>query len=148
VAIEFDVTFIAIACIISVAGFLSVRVLTNTQTTGSKYLKLKLKELEDYSEYLKKQNRVYKSKIGSIERGPNLEGDINELSTVLPQLVSEFGDFVPKWLKPFINDPKMQEWILKYVQDNPDKAKDWFSRIVKKKGSDQEEKTDDASESV
>jgi len=130
---ELDITAIAVTLIAVIGLVLGSKVFLSSQTTGSKYLKLKMKEMEDYNEYLKKQNRTYKSKISGIERGPRIDGDISELGGILPELITQFSNYVPKWLQPFVNDPKAQEWIMKYVQENPDKAKEWFGKIVGKK---------------
>jgi len=47
-----------------------------------------------------------------MERGPQIDGDINELDEILPNVVSEFADFAPKWLQPILKDTESQQWIL------------------------------------
>jgi len=131
--LEFDFTAVSITIIAVIGMIFGSKTILNYQNQGSKYTKAKVKEQDEYVKYLKSQITIFKNKANNMERGPQIEGDINELDGILPNVVSEFADFAPKWLQPILKDNESQQWILKYVQEHPDVAKKWFSKIVGKK---------------
>jgi len=48
---------------------------------------------------------------------------------------------LPKWAQPLLKDKNTQEMLLKYVQENPDKAKQYFTKLIGKKDDKQEQPT-------
>jgi len=137
---EFDITPIAVTLIAVIGIVLGSKVIMAHRESGSKPLKNKIKEMEEYEKYLKKQSTIYKNKANSIEKGPQIEGDPDELGDLLPDIVGSFSEYAPKWLQPMLKDTESQKMILKYVQENPDKAKQFFGKIVGKKiGANKEE---------
>jgi hypothetical protein len=78
-------------------------------------------------------NTVYKNKANSIERAPHVEGDMGQLGELIPEIVGAFGDNVPKWAQGLLKDKEMLNFVMQQVKDNPDKAKEWFGKIVGKK---------------
>ena len=136
-----DLTSISIAIIAIVGVFFTAKVVTGHQGNSSKAVRAKMREMEDYTEYLKKQVRVYKNKVSNSERGPRFDGSLDDLSEVLPNIISEFGDYLPKWAQPLLKDKNTQEMLLKYVQENPDKAKQYFNKLIGKKDDKQEQPT-------
>lgn len=132
---EIEITPIIIVIIASIGGYFISKVMLSHFSTGSKYLKGKMKEMEDYIAYQKKMIQHYKNKASNMERPPQIEGDIDELGGILPDLVGQFADYLPNWAQPLVKDPKTQQWLLEYVEKNPDKAKEWFGKLIgKKKG--------------
>jgi len=110
-----------------------------------KYLKKTDKLRDEYIDELEDKMRFYKNKSSSMERGPSIEGEIGELDAILPELVSSFEQYAPKWLKPFLKNQETQKWLIKYATDNPDKVSGWFGKLVKsktEKGGKQEQTTE------
>ena len=132
--VELDFTMIAIAAMVIVPSAMIARILMNKGETGVKYLRSQLKMQDELIAELESQCRKYKNKASNNERGPQIEGDLSELDTIIPNVVSEFGDYAPKWLRPLLKNPDAQKWILDYVGKNPDKASELFGKILKKKG--------------
>ena len=91
--------------------------------------------MEDYTAYQKKMIQHYKNRASNMEKPPLVEGSIDELSGIIPELIGQFGEYLPKWAQPLIKDENAQKWILDYVQKNPDKAKEFFGKMVGKKVS-------------
>lgn len=87
-----------------------------------------------YIEELEETMRHYKNKASNMERGPRIEGNIEELDTIMPNLVKEFAPFAPKWLKPFLGNEDMQKFIVDYATKHPDKVQGVVSKLIKKKG--------------
>lgn len=130
---EIDLTAVSISVVALIAIVFASKILISNQNQGSKYVKLKMKEMEEYAAYQKKQIQVYKNKASNMEKPPQVEGDIDELGDIMPELVSQFAQYAPKWVQPFLKDENAQKWILDYVQKNPDTAKKWFGKMIGKK---------------
>ena len=130
---EVDLTPIIIAFVIVSGAILTSRALLTHFSSGSKYLKNKMREMEDYTAYQKKMIQHYKNKASNMEKPPMIEGSIDELGGIIPELIGQFGEYLPKWAQPLIKDENAQKWILDYVQKNPDKAKEFFGKMVGKK---------------
>jgi|SaaInlStandDraft_2_1057019.scaffolds.fasta_scaffold10173_2 hypothetical protein len=130
---EIDITPIAITIIAVIGMVFGSKTVLSHLASGSKPLRAKIKEMEEFSLYQKKQMLVYKNKASNMEKGPQINGDPESLGDLLPDIISQFSDYAPKWLQPMLKDGESQKMILKYVQDNPDKAKQFFGKIVGKK---------------
>ena len=87
-----------------------------------------------YIEELEETMRHYKNKASNMERGPRIDGNIENIDEIMPNLVKEFAPFAPKWLKPFLGNEDMQKFIVKYAQENPEKIQGVVSKLIKKKG--------------
>ena len=138
---EIDITAIAIAIIAVIGIVFAGKTILNHQNQGSKYTKSKIKEQDEYVLFLKKQIQVYKNKASNMQKPPQIDGDIDELGDILPDIVSQFSQYAPKWMQPFLRDENAQKWILDYVTKNPEAAKKWFGKMVGKKIGTKENET-------
>ena len=136
---EIDLTPIIITFTAIVGIVLTSKTLLTHFSSGSKYLKNKMKEMEDYTAYQKKMIQHYKNKASNMEKPPMVEGNVDDLGGILPELIGQFGEYLPKWAQPLIKDENAQKWILEYVQKNPEKAKSFFGKMVGKKVGIKEE---------
>ena len=136
---DFTLIFVTISAIIG-SYFIS-KVFISNKENSSKSVKGKMREQDDYIEFLKKQMRTYKNKASNMEKGPEIDGSLDDLDSVLPNLLNEFTPYAPKWLKPFLGNPDMQKWLLEYATKNPEKVQGMIGKIIKKKGV--EDKSED-----
>lgn len=141
---SFDLTWVAITAIIVTAFLVAPKIVQKTSKFEQENYKKRhnlqnayIKDLEEDNEALKKDVVSLKRSAAQKERGPSVEGEVSELDNILPDLVSEFAPFAPKWIQPFLSDKGAQKWIIDYLQKNPDKAKDWFGKFIKSKNSKQ-----------
>lgn len=133
-----DITAISVTIIAVIGIIFTSKVVLGHQGSTSKAVKQKIKDYEEYTEFLKKQVRIYKNKVSNSERGPRLDGSLDDIGEILPNLISQFGDYLPKWAQPLIKDKNTQEMLLKYVQENPDKAKQYLGKLIGKKDNENE----------
>ena len=70
-----------------------------------------------------------------MEVAPQFDGEGSELGDILPDIIGEFGSFLPKWAQPFLKDPEMAKWAIEYAGKHPDTAKKWFGKMMGKKGT-------------
>ena len=120
---------------IVIGGVIIARIIMNRPKLQTKYGKAIDNIRNEYIDELEDKVKHYKNKASNMERGPSVEGEIGELDAILPELISGFENFAPKWLKPFLKNKDTQSWIIKYATDHPDKVSDWFGKMVKSKGA-------------
>lgn len=145
----FDLTWVGIVAVLGIISIVITKMLRPaTRIQEEHYKKISkldkdyTKRLEEENEELEKELRSLQNSLNRRERGPSIEGEPDELSDILPSLVEEFAPHAPKWMRPFLGDKEMQEWIIKYASEHPDKAKEWFSKFIgKKTGGKNEQKT-------
>jgi len=119
---------------IVIGAVIIARIFMNRPEKQIKYTKNIDKIRDEYIDELEDSVKHYKNKASNMERGPSVEGDISELDQILPELISGFENYAPKWLKPFLKNKDTQQWIVKYATDHPDKVSSWFGKMVKSKG--------------
>jgi len=139
-----DITSISITIIAVIGMVFTSKIVLGHQGSSSKAVKQKIKDMEDYTEFLKKQVRVYKNKVSNSERGPRFDGDLDNISDILPNIIGQFSDYLPKWAQPLLKDKDTQEMLLKYVQENPDKAKAYLGKLIGKKDEQKNESSFDS----
>ena len=127
-----DFTWLILGLCSIAGGLFAVKIVTGHQDSRSKVLKAKLKDMEDYLLFQKKQTQIYKNKVSNSERPPQIEGDIGELDAILPDILGDFKHLAPKWLQPLLGNSDMQKWLMDYIGKNPEKAGELFGKIVKK----------------
>jgi len=125
---------VLVVLIVGLAGIFIARIFMNRPELRDKHQKKIEKMQDDYILELEEKVRKYKNKSSNMERGPQLEGSVDELDQILPNLVNEFKPYAPKWLQPLLGDQNTQKWIVKYLQEHPDKLKQYFGKMVKAKG--------------
>lgn len=87
-----------------------------------------------YIEELEHKLKQAKNSLNNMQKGPAIqEGDLDDLTKLLPNVFGQFSDYAPKWLKPFLGNSAIQEALLKKVQENPEKFADMFGKLVRKK---------------
>ena len=130
IEIQFDWLVIGI---ISIALIVMSPRIANTFTLQSTKSQKKLQNLDnEYIAELESQLKKYKNKASNMERGPQIQGEISELGQLLPELLGQFQHLAPKWIQPLLKDENMQKWLVDYVSKNPEKAGEFFGKIIKK----------------
>lgn len=132
--------YLALAVIVPVTA----KIALNSGWYQSKSMKKKQRLDDEYIDELETRMRFYKNKANAMEKGPKLdEGDMDDISKVLPQLVGQFKDFAPKWLQPFLGNPQIQEALIQKVKEDPEKYVDMIGKLVKKSTGKKDEATVD-----
>ena len=98
----------------------------------------RLKQMTEYIADLEKKNRSKQNKINSMQAGPRIEGNIDDLGGVIGPLIQSMKGHMPKWLSSIVNsNPEMlkeaETMITKYAKENPEQVKSIIGRFVKGK---------------
>lgn len=119
--------------IIAVTALITTPKIVQNMTLSSTKSQKKLQQLDnEYIEELEHQLKKSKMQFNNAQKGPQVQGELSELGELLPEVLENFQGMAPNWLKPFLKNKDMQGWIMKYVQENPEKAGEMFGKIVKK----------------
>ena len=100
----------------------------------------RLKQMTEYITDLEKKNRSKQNKINSMQTGPRIEGNVDDIGGLIGPLLQGMQGHLPKWLTNIIgSNPEMlkeaETMITKYAKENPEQVKSIFSRFVKGKTS-------------
>tara|TARA_Y100000310_G_scaffold55817_1_gene51157 strand:- start:212 stop:670 length:459 start_codon:yes stop_codon:yes gene_type:complete len=98
----------------------------------------RLKQMTEYIADLEKKNRSKQNKINSMQTGPRIEGNIDDLGGVIGPLLQGMQGHMPKWLSSIIgSNPEMlkqaETMIMDYAKKNPEQVKSIIGRFVKGK---------------
>jgi len=123
---------------IAIGSVFSARILLNRPKKVDKYTRKLDASREIYIEELEDDLATAKHQLSARERGPKVEGDIGNLSELLPDLLGSFESFVPRWLKPIIANKDIQTTLIKKIQEEPEKFANLFGKLIGKKTIEQE----------
>ena len=98
----------------------------------------RLKQMTEYITDLEKKNRSKQNKINSMQTGPRIEGNVDDIGGLIGPILQGMQGHLPKWLTNIIgSNPEIlkeaETMITKYAKENPEQVKSIFSRFVKGK---------------
>ena len=98
----------------------------------------RLKQMTEYIADLEKKNRSKQNKINSMQTGPRIEGNVDDIGGVIGPLLQGMKGHMPKWLSSILeSNPELlkegETMIMKYAKDNPEQVKSIIGRFVKGK---------------
>ena len=98
----------------------------------------RLKQMTEYIADLEKKNRSKQNKINSMQAGPRIEGNVDDIGGLIGPLLQGMQGHMPKWLSSIIgSNPEMlkqaETMIMDYAKKNPEQVKSILSRFVKGK---------------
>jgi hypothetical protein len=98
----------------------------------------RLKQMSEYIADLEKKNRSKQNKINSMQAGPRIEGNVDDLGGVIGPLLQGMKGHMPKWLSSILeSNPELlkegETMIMDYAKKNPEQVKSIIGRFVKGK---------------
>jgi hypothetical protein len=120
---------------ICVSGVLIARIYRKNAALDPKITTKLRKQQEEYIHELEQGKRKLQNKLNSMQKGPELS-EIGDLEGVLPELLGQVENILPKWATKFIKgNPDLVNTVVNYAKENPDKAKELIGRFTKIKPS-------------
>jgi len=116
-------------------GLISVYAL-KLRRLDPKYVKEKVKMYQDLADEYKDEAKSWKGKFNQTKASPTFEGDIDDLSSIIPNIIGSFSDFLPKKLQPFMQNKEIQQVLIKKVLDNPEKFTSIIGNLISKKNKE------------
>ena len=98
----------------------------------------RLKNMQTYIDELEKKVKSKTNKINSMQTGPRIEGNIDDIGGVVGPLLQGMKGHLPKWATSLIgSNPEIlkeaETMIMKYAKENPEQVKSIIGRFVKGK---------------
>ena len=98
----------------------------------------RLKQMGEYIHDLEAKLRSKQSKINSMQAGPKIEGNIDDMGGIISSLGPELIKHLPNWLsKPLLSNPAILKdgipKLIEYAEKNPEQAKSILDRFIKNK---------------
>jgi len=131
--------FLTILCTIlpiSISGVLIARIWRKNAALDPKITNKLRKQQEDYIGEVERKNRSLQNKLNSMQKGPQVEGDIDDMGGIIGSLLPQLTGHLPKWLSTIIasNPELLKEGAAKlkaYAEKNPDQVKQILGRFLK-----------------
>lgn len=106
-----------------------------SQSLDPKYVKAKVNMYKDLADEYKDEAKTWKGKFNQTKQSPTFEGDPDDLTSIIPNIIGSFSDFLPKKLQPFMQNKEIQQALIKKVLDNPEKFTNIIGNLIKRKSS-------------
>jgi hypothetical protein len=126
-------TILSITIPLTAGLIYAARIMMNRAEIDPKIIQKRLKNREEYIDELEADIKSLTNQLNSMQRGPKFEGEWDELKGILPDFIGQFTHLAPNWLKPMLNNKDFQGWILEYATKNPEKAAQFFTKIIKRR---------------
>jgi len=113
-------------------GLISVYAL-KLRRLDPRYVKEKVKMYQDLADEYKDEAKSWKGKYNQTKAAPTFEGDLDDISSLIPNIIGSFSDFLPKKLQPFMQNKEIQKALIDKVLANPEKFTSIIGNLISKK---------------
>ena len=94
------------------------------------------KQQDDYIGEVERKNRSLQNKLNSMQAGPKVEGNIDDMGGIIGSLLPQLTSHMPKWLSNIIasNPELLKEGATKlkaYADEHPEEVKQILGKFLK-----------------
>jgi len=137
---ELFLTVLAITIPVSLMGVFVAKLFRKNAEIDPDITRKRLKQMSEYIADLEKKNRSKQNKLNSMQAGPRIEGNVDDIGGVIGPLLQSVKGHLPKYLTTILeSNPAMlkeaETMIIKYAKENPEQVKSIIGRFVKGKTS-------------
>jgi len=131
VELSFFLSILAITLPICLTGVFVAKLYRKNADLDPKITNKLRKQQDDYIFEVERKNRSLQNKLNSMQKGPELS-EMGDIKGVIPELLGQVEGILPKWASKVLkSNPDLVNTVVKYAEQNPDKAKEIISRFVK-----------------
>jgi hypothetical protein len=129
-------TVLSVVLPVSVCSVLIARIYRKNSALDPKITHKLRKQQEDYITEVERKNRSLQNKLNSMQAGPKVEGDIDDMGGIIGSLLPQLTSHMPKWLSNIVasNPELLKEGAAKlkaYADENPEQVKQILGRFLK-----------------
>ena len=129
-------TVLSVVLPVSVCSVLIARIYRKNSALDPKITHKLRKQQEDYIGEVERKNRSLQNKLNSMQRGPQVEGNIDDMGGIIGSLLPQLTGHLPKWLSSILasNPELLKEGAAKlkaYADENPEQVKQILGRFLK-----------------
>jgi len=121
---------------LSVCAVLIARIYRKNAALDPKITNKLRKQQEDYIGEVERKNRSLQNKLNSMQRGPQVEGNVDDLGGIIGSLLPQITSHMPKWMSSIVtsNPELLKEGAAKlkeYAEEHPEEVKQILGRFLK-----------------
>ena len=129
-------TVLSVVLPVSVCSVLIARIYRKNASLDPKITHKLRKQQEDYITEVERKNRSLQNKLNSMQAGPKVEGNTDDMGGLISSLLPQLTNHMPKWLSNIINSNPalLKEGAVKlkeYADTHPEEVKQIMERFVK-----------------
>ena len=129
-------TVLSVVLPVSVCSVLIARIYRKNSALDPKITHKLRKQQEDYIGEVERKNRSLQNKLNSMQRGPQVEGNIDDMGGIIGSLLPQLTGHLPKWVSSLItsNPELLKEGATKlkeYADKNPEQVKQILGKFIK-----------------
>jgi len=131
-----SLTILSIVVSMSVCAVLIARIYRKNSALDPKITNKLRKQQEEYISEVERKNRSLQNKLNSMQRGPQVEGNIDDMGGIIGSLLPQLTGHLPKWVSSLItsNPELLKEGATKlkeYADKNPEQVKQILGKFLK-----------------
>jgi len=131
-----SLTILSIVVSMSVCAVLIARIYRKNSALDPKITNKLRKQQEEYISEVERKNRSLQNKLNSMQAGPKVEGNIDDMGGMIGALLPQLTSHMPKWLSNIIasNPELLKEGATKlkaYADEHPDEVKQILGKFLK-----------------
>jgi hypothetical protein len=129
-------TVLSVVLPVSVCSVLIARIYRKNSALDPKITHKLRKQQEDYIGEVERKNRSLQNKLNSMQTGPKVEGNVDDLGGIIGSLLPQITSHMPKWMSSIItsNPELLKEGAAKlkeYAEEHPEEVKQILGRFIK-----------------
>jgi len=129
-------TVIATVLPISVCAVLIARIYRKNAALDPKITNKLRKQQEEYITELEHGKRKLQNKLNSMQAGPKVEGNIDDMGGIIGSLLPQITSHMPKWMSSIVtsNPELLKEGAAKlkeYAEEHPEEVKQILGKFIK-----------------
>ncbi len=131
-----SLTVLSIVVSMSVCAVLIARIYRKNSALDPKITNKLRKQQEEYIGEVERKNRSLQGKLNSMQAGPKVEGNIDDMGGIIGELLPQLTSHMPKWLSNILtsNPELLKEGASKlkaYADEHPEEVKQILGRFLK-----------------
>ncbi len=131
-----SLTILGIVMSMSISAVLIARIYRKNSALDPKITNKLRKQQEEYITEVERKNRSLQGKLNSMQAGPKVEGNIDDMGGMIGALVPQLTSHMPKWLSNILtsNPELLKEGASKlkaYADAHPDEVKQILGKFLK-----------------
>jgi hypothetical protein len=129
-------TVLSVVLPVSVCSVLIARIYRKNSALDPKITHKLRKQQEDYIGEVERKNRSLQNKLNSMQAGPKVEGNVDDLGGIIGSLLPQITSHMPKWMSSIVtsNPELLKEGAAKlkaYADEHPEEVKQILGKFLK-----------------
>jgi len=131
-----SLTILGIVMSMSISAVLIARIYRKNSALDPKITNKLRRQQEEYIGEVERKNRSLQNKLNSMQVGPKVEGNIDDMGGIIGSLLPQLTSHMPKWLSNILtSNPELLKegaaQLKAYADKNPEQVKQILGKFIK-----------------